>query len=1410
MDSDASMNGPEVQLPAPHKDDGHKQLDPRIANEVMRQMGWDKDPNANKPIQDYLRGHYGDNIALMDMAGYLTLHEDICDSRGTINWRNLMRTVNVEVLERDQANIFFIEPFLATLYERHNGVSVDENLGEGQARQNALAQFWLDEYAEPMNNRMNLGIEQKPWEFNAQEQTIVGLAVQSYVANDPVLLERLTNLISSDRRYFDYITGLAGPDIGGGWTADSDAAKWYLSAIGGMFGEADPTRREFMLGHDNLFSSVQDTEYGRAMLERLPANATGLGLAYGDIGGLVLQMGRMDAEDFAFTAERITNPLPNTQELGSEDLIVGTAGFRKLIGNMLGATIATAGFAHLTAKATDNAETETFAAQTWSAIMRDLGSLITGQQDMTVQTGILDNIDLRYHDLYGLAVQVTAKVETEVQYPTVRVASPDGQLLSSAQFGTVDTYYLDQMLKPYGTQVDRVILENLLNMMADQRQSDERAGAIYDSILAQFPTIMNSDGRFTLNGLPQAELQRLWNAARLDTITTGQQDRGRMIALEIFLNNEPGMHEALKNAAQAEGLSLDYSEGKFSLAKLSAEDQQQLKLLVARIFMDTDFALSQVTAVNFEAGTGIIAVEHRAGIADVELGSGRNFENMLLLFGANRVEQRITGQTEAGKRVFSAGADMLTLLGGETTATNILQNGIIEGPDGAIANFNYDEAYKLYIGSGAPNISMDEFRAAIEAGFRAGLVPGSSMRGDRSSNDIFEKTMGIIDPEFEWTATPTQGTLELATTTRTYVPLFTVGLGSLGSGVLENVSVTMGETIGKQTTATYILGEDGKPVDIASVADRKKRDIYAQVEAQLNKNFSLISGIGPGASYGLQVGTDRDKAFSGSASLLVDYANGNLYLPVGLGFKTGGLQASVGINLLSPDSPISGAAFIPFNSDKDWGVQLGFSGGNFGITSLRVEGQTFTYIPGEPLTSALASFGTNLGQVFMAGKTMKKFYMNLEEARTDFVGNLPGVEFLNPEVIYMSSRGEVRRESNINQILSAIPLLGLIDPHGAIAHGTFEGYYADYINRTLIPGLKAQTAELENAGPDGPDLSNTAVRDQLRKDFQSNLTIYYILEHVAEREGLTGENRPAELDSAAAAIADYEGATAVAKPLNDTLRLGGMKFYEGELDRLDAEGHSLRESPTRYVEVAINRFHSDVANMGVWLSDPEDMHVVLNAENFASMMVIFSLWSHDDIQQLVSAIQSGHITFRRIEGEWDPTENVLTTMQQFNVTNAFGTTFSSLQDTSTFGELSAWMQQQNPVVIRGGAAQETGGTVPLAPVAGGTTSPETTERPAVSAPAPEPIVETGAVTELGPGAQGERVVRLKELLNQFMNYYGDEQLDTSSNAFDARTEESVKQMQRILKIEETGRFDAATENALNIFLLNNPTALGRF
>ena len=329
-----------------------------------------------------------------------------------------------------------------------------------------------------------------------------------------------------------------------------------------------------------------------------------------------------------------------------------------------------------------------------------------------------------------------------------------------------------------------------------------------------------------------------------------------------------------------------------------------------------------------------------------------------------------------------------------------------------------------------------------------------------------------------------------------------------------------------------------------------------------------------------------------------------------------------------------------------------------------------------------------------------------------------------------------------------------------------------------------------------PNLSDPEVRNQLIKDFHSNLTIYYILQRVAEREGRTDENTPTELRNAGTAIANYEAA--IAPALNQALKSSSMVFYEDELALA-------RDSPTPYVDVAINRFESDMANMRRWLADSENAHVVLNAENFASMMVVFSLWSQDDINQLVSAIQSGHITFRKAEGAWDPTENVVTTLQQFNVTNAFGTTFTALREGATFGELSTWMRE-NPLVIRGGA------TAPVPVTGGATVEVETTESTVTepAPPAPEPMVETGAVTELSLGVQSERVISLKELLNAFMNYYGDDRLDTSSNVFDARTEESVKRMQEILRVEQTGKFDKATEDALNAFLRDNPNALGTF
>ena len=434
----------------------------------------------------------------------------------------------------------------------------------------------------------------------------------------------------------------------------------------------------------------------------------------------------------------------------------------------------------------------------------------------------------------------------------------------------------------------------------------------------------------------------------------------------------------------------------------------------------------------------------------------------------------------------------------------------------------------------------------------------------------------------------------------------------------------------------------------------------------MRENFWLLAGIGPGATYGLRAGAEMGENFYGSASLVLD-TNGNLFLPIGLGFGSEWLQASAGLNVLDPRSPISGMTFLPLGDD--FGVRLGFSGGSFGLTGLRVGEQDLVYVPGEPITSAIASFGANLGSVFTAGRTVRNFRSQLYEGRLALATSLPGGEFFftegGQEVLRFSSAGEVRRERRINQILSAIPVLGLIDHKGAIAEGTFDHYYKDYVNNTLVPGVEGLT---EQYAAGGIDLTDPGALRSLEEDYYSFLIAYSILKRVADREGRTGENAPPELLAAGDAIANFENAAAGG--LNAMLKAKGMQFYEDEVERYGIGPNS----PAPYLEVSLGRFSEDLAGMERWLANHEES-IVLHGENFAPMMAVYTLWVQDDFDSLISAVNSGHIKFRTIDGRWVPTEVVVESLRQFSVTNPFGTNWSVLPDETTYSEYLQWVEE---------------------------------------------------------------------------------------------------------------------------------------
>ncbi|RLG19938.1 hypothetical protein DRN67_01305, partial [Candidatus Micrarchaeota archaeon] len=319
-------------------------------------------------------------------------------------------------------------------------------------------------------------------------------------------------------------------------------------------------------------------------------------------------------------------------------------------------------------------------------------------------------------------------------------------------------------------------------------------------------------------------------------------------------------------------------------------------------------------------------------------------------------------------------------------------------------------------------------------------------------------------------------------------------------------------------------------------------------------------------------------------------------------------------------------------------------------------------------------------------RTVRTFRTQLYEGRMALATSLPGGELVDPNVVWDTSVGEVRRERRINQILSAIPVLGLIDHKDAIAEGTFDNYYSDYITNTLVPNVNNLTewysSEVRSsifdlgAGAEGPFareghgvyLNNPRTLDFLAENYYSALIAYSIVKRVADREGLTGENAPPELATAGQAITDFE--TVAAEGLNEMFRARGMRFYEGELERYDVG----ENSPAPYLEVALGRFSEDLASMERWLANAEE-RIVLHGENFASMASIYTLWSQDDIGALVDAVNDGRIQFRSIDGSWLPREVVVEKLRQFNVSNAFGTDWSVLPDEATYNEYLHWVQE---------------------------------------------------------------------------------------------------------------------------------------
>ncbi|RLG19816.1 hypothetical protein DRN67_01725, partial [Candidatus Micrarchaeota archaeon] len=895
----------EATRPAPtqRRDDSAK-----VQNVLDQIQEYFSAPESREAFFNFLKTKYGSDLTNEQRAGQLTLDDRYFMPReNTMSWNTLLRDYQLYNVEKLQQDFFMVEDCLAQLYEQHTGTPIAENLSEAQ-RRTELANFWVGQYAEPINNKLNAEIEGEPWKFNSQEYLLAGLSMQNYMANNEEIVNQLTTVVASDKQYYDYIARLAGPvaQNWGQWSTTDEAARnatarnasqWYLSCMGGMFGETRETTREIL--NANIFNRRQIYDLGNR------------GLSYTDLGMLMLNAESISPQDLTFTSELIVNPVPNIQTLDNQDLVVGTAGFRKLIGNVMGSTIATAGIAHLTAKATENEEQISYVQQTWSSITNQLLNLQSGQADLTISKAILTNIDRQYHALYGIAQMQEVERATEVQHPTMRFEAEQGQFLSSSQIASAsDQYYFNQALAPYLAQIDAQVEEQ---------------------------------------------------------------------GLEAFVNDEPGMHQMIQRELEAANLGVRYENGKFDLSAMSAEDQQRLKLIIARIFMDTDLAFNRVTAVTFESETGNVVWEAMAG-AEFQLGTERNFVNMMHLFGANRLEETTTASLkESGEVLYSYSNFLLdayfpnldpnmeiyemfsngdiqkaienfdyesaynlyigssigqemsfeefkrqmiegfqngtnigtllkgnrdstllfeqvmhlvdpnfywlpnpqrgevtsthnsqvdALLGGENQALGIFNSGDIGA---AIGNFDFQAAYDVYKNApGAQDIGFEEFRQAIIDGFQRGQNVGTTLRGDPNSTDVFEKTMGLLDPNFEWTPNPAAGTVQITNRTRAYVPIFTVGLDQFATGVIESATITVGETIGEQTTTTYLLDEGNQRITLDNVSDTVKRNIYAQLQANLSENFSLLAGAGPGATYGARLGTPIGENFYGSASILLD------------------------------------------------------------------------------------------------------------------------------------------------------------------------------------------------------------------------------------------------------------------------------------------------------------------------------------------------------------------------------------------------------------------------------------------------------------------------------------------------------------------------------------------------------------
>ena len=146
------------KLATPHKEAEPRQADPRIINEVLQYFGWDRtkpvnEQTANRHALDYLQARYNEpGVTITDLVGRFMSEHD-AHSVGAVE-QMLLREVQVSTIVNDEANFFFIEPFLTSLYEKHNGAPIDAGLDDAERRR-TLAEFWVTEYAEPMNNRMN-------------------------------------------------------------------------------------------------------------------------------------------------------------------------------------------------------------------------------------------------------------------------------------------------------------------------------------------------------------------------------------------------------------------------------------------------------------------------------------------------------------------------------------------------------------------------------------------------------------------------------------------------------------------------------------------------------------------------------------------------------------------------------------------------------------------------------------------------------------------------------------------------------------------------------------------------------------------------------------------------------------------------------------------------------------------------------------------------------------------------------------------------------------------------------------------------------------------------------------------------------------------------------------------------------